>query len=184
MLKARYGLYGAHWRVRVFVDGALSGTLSFRAGEEEAAMWTILRTMPHEEESGPKQASTGVVLIVDDDQSVAESTARVVRPHFSQTWICGSLDEVRDAVKRMMEDGVILNAVVTDYQLPDGTGRDVLETVARVWGDTPHRVLISGCPRGRECPVDLGLYDKFLLKPFRSRDLVSALGQKCDVADG
>lgn len=176
MLKAKYGLAGAHWEVRVFVNHALSGTLKFRAGEEERDMWAILRSMPHVREDGDVETEpVSTVMVVEDDHQIADIVAKVLRPYFSQIWICHNAEEAIDGLRRILRSGDRLDAVVTDFDLGMGAnGQRVLEEVMTLFGPAPHRVLMSGMSR-KDVPNEL--YDKFVDKMYNLKtSIVAAIG--------
>ena len=77
------------------------------------------------------------VLIVDDDELVLRGLARALKAQFSVT----TAPAVEDAIELLQS--VTFSAVVSDMDLPDGTGIDVLRAARR---EQPHaiRVLHTG----------------------------------------
>ena len=64
-----------------------------------------------------------VVLLVEDNQSLAENLAEVLRSRGYQAWVRGSVAEA--LTTRPFPD-----AAIVDYRLPDGTGIEVAERLA------------------------------------------------------
>jgi two-component system, response regulator PdtaR len=64
-----------------------------------------------------------VVLLVEDNSSLAENLAEVLRSRGYQAWVRGSVAEA--LTSRPFPD-----AAIVDYRLPDGTGVDVAERLA------------------------------------------------------
>ncbi len=99
------------------------------------------------------------ILIVDDDQRVAAAIERALRKHQAVV----ETDSV--AAARRLREGQWFDVVLSDNQMPDVTGLQLL-ALARQMPDPPIFVLISG-------DDDLGPNDAdaMLPKPFKMDEL-------------
>jgi CheY-like chemotaxis protein len=113
------------------------------------------------------------VLVVDDERTVRETTARVLRSEGYEVHLASTLTEAR----RVLADRTIaLDAVLTDVVLSDERGIDLLEDCRR---DRPRVrvVVMSGyTPDAGASQVLTRFGAAFLAKPFGRDDLVRALG--------
>jgi DNA-binding NtrC family response regulator len=111
----------------------------------------------------PIGGSVALVLIVDDDESLAEVTAETIRclGHFVMT--ARSADEALDLVRTISHVGVLF----TDIRLP-GTDGELLAEAALALRPELRVILTSGVcrPSGRL---------PFVPKPYSTADLIEAL---------
>jgi CheY-like chemotaxis protein len=88
------------------------------------------------------------VLIVEDGVEMGEVVGRTLRESGADPLIVATVSEALEELRAAEFD-----VVLTDYDLPDGTGADVLADVARrAWppGTSPTTILWSGLDRTRE----------------------------------
>lgn len=85
----------------------------------------------------PVLAPARRALVVDDDPEVRRALARFLRPDLEVS-LAGSVSEAKAIVAQLDR----LDVAFVDWELPDGTGEQVLEWLSR-WPDAI-RVLISG----------------------------------------
>ncbi len=104
------------------------------------------------------------VLVVDDEEIVARGIARVLRGY--DITMASSAKEGAE-----LATAIDPALVITDFYLPDGTGRDVIKAL-RDGGSTAPVLLMSGAvdlEKWSEWAVSLA--DDFLPKPFLSEQL-------------
>lgn len=106
--------------------------------------------------------------MVDDDPEVRRALARLLTPEFDVR-LTGSVAEAERVLALL--DGLAVAFV--DWELPDGTGEQILERLAR-WPDAI-RVLISAWASSGENPLrNRALANLVLGKPL-NREAVEAL---------
>lgn len=111
------------------------------------------------------------VLLVEDDELVRKSLARLLRREFDVV----AAPSAEDAMAKIADD---LYAVVTDHDLGPGhpDGRHVLAEVRRRV-PTAKRILISGEPRTLHAGEG-DLWHAMFLKPVSRDELLAALGAR------
>lgn len=118
---------------------------------------------------GSEQAGTGLrALIVEDDETIAELVARVLRPEGFIVTVTHDCASAKAAIEDAGHDVVFL-----DLKLPDGDGLDLL-----AWFKAQgHRgaVIVMTAFRQEDKALrayDLGAVD-FVAKPFKPRELLT-----------
>jgi CheY-like chemotaxis protein len=113
------------------------------------------------------------VLLVDDEELVRRGTAEMLRD------LGHGVHEASGGAQAlgMLNDGLQVDALVTDYMMPHMTGAEFAELARRSAGDIPV-LLITGYAGGE---LDLG--HPQLAKPFRQADLAVALHRLVHPAD-
>ncbi len=119
-----------------------------------------------------KEGSLMTILVVDDEPVLCHVISRVVRK------LCPSaipIDNptVADVYESLVKHAV--TAVITDFNLPDGTALDVLVAVHAHDATIP--VIVMSADASRACDVVTAGATAFLAKPFNVVDLVRLLGQ-------
>lgn len=109
-------------------------------------------------------ATGSIILVVEDDQDVAELLGEILSEHF-RAEMAHSAAEAADAMARNRYDLLLL-----DMLLPGG-GADAVMALADAAGMTT--VLMSGDLEGRSRAAQAGR--PFVAKPFSVDDLLSAL---------
>jgi len=110
------------------------------------------------------------ILVVDDEPAILDLVCRMLRQAAFD--VCGA-DDLEQARRRLcFAPGI--DAVLCDYDLPDGTGLDLLAWLHDHDGGSTPVVIMSGlcfssCSQGSLAGFE------FLAKPFSSVDLLSAL---------
>ena len=116
-----------------------------------------LRCMP----SGARRLR---ILLVDDDATARRAVGRTLRQHVVFEAAC--LAQAEDLMRSHTTD-----LVITDYEMPEGSGTAVLE-IAEQLQRSAHRVMISGqAPMNLRGLLDRGLIHRFVPKPWQ-RELV------------
>lgn len=115
------------------------------------------------------------ILLVEDDQDLAEVTAQNLRQHgfVADTVGLGS------AALDLIAEGVSFDALVLDLKLPDADGLDLLPDLKKAAPQTPVLALTA---RDSEEDRILGLergFDDYLTKPFSHRELAARLRVLC-----
>ena len=102
------------------------------------------------------------ILVVDDEKSIREFLALLLKEAGYRTDACGVVAGAREALAQTAYD-----LVVTDLKLPDGTGLDVLAAAKKADVDT--EVVVITAFATAETAVEAmkqGAYD-YLTKPFK-----------------
>jgi two-component system response regulator RegX3 len=110
-----------------------------------------------------------MILIVEDELSIAEPLASALEREGYSTAIAGTAGDALEAVRSKAPDLVLL-----DVMLPDGDGREVLREI-RSTSATP---VIMVSARGEETDMVVGLElgaDDYVTKPFGSAELVARI---------
>ena len=115
--------------------------------------------------SGDGQA--GIVLVVEDDPSVRGMLGHVLS---CAGYACETVADVAGA-RRLLETGDVL-LVVTDVQLHDQSGIDLLAVIERVSPETA-TIVVTGLddPSVAELAIESGAYG-YLVKPFGPNELL------------
>jgi len=109
------------------------------------------------------------ILIVEDEASIAEPFARLLRREGFETTVAATAAEALSAARDTVPDLVLL-----DLALPDGDGRDVCR-VLRAERDVP---VIMVTARGTETDRIVGLEigaDDYVVKPFSGAEVVARI---------
>jgi two-component system response regulator RegX3 len=109
------------------------------------------------------------ILLVEDEESIAEPLAAALRREGFDVVRAGTAAEGREALRARSPDLVLL-----DIMLPDGDGRDLLREI-RTTSRVPVVMLTA---RGEEMDRVLGLElgaDDYVTKPFSAAELVARL---------
>jgi len=110
-------------------------------------------------------------LIVDDSE--------MIRDVFSQQLIicgidaqsCSSLDETLNIIQNWQPDVVFL-----DLRMPGHDGFEVIKQIRAKFPDPPKVIAVTGSDSSRvRQQVDSAGFDRFLLKPFRTAQLIAIL---------
>lgn len=109
------------------------------------------------------------VLIVDDEEVVRRSYARILSGAQCNAEAVLSGDEALQAMERRPYDVVLL-----DLRMPGTDGMTVLRTIKQKWPES-EVVVITGFPsiEGAKESVRLGAYD-YLAKPVGPQDVIGA----------
>ena len=109
------------------------------------------------------------ILIVEDEASIAEPFARLLRREGFETTVARTAAEALDAARTTEPDLVLL-----DLALPDGDGRDVCR-VLRGERDVPViMVTARGTETDRVVGLELGA-DDYVVKPFSGAEVVARI---------
>ena len=109
------------------------------------------------------------ILIVEDERSIAEPFARLLRREGFETTVAGTAAEALTAARDTEPDLVLL-----DLALPDGDGRDVCR-ILRAERDVP---VIMVTARGTETDRIVGLEigaDDYVVKPFSGAEVIARI---------
>ncbi|HYQ17941.1 MAG TPA: ATP-binding protein, partial [Polyangiaceae bacterium] len=140
------------------------GTISVESEPGRGALFKVKlpRVQPERGETPsvlPSAAGRGRVLVVDDDESVRSSTARMLQTLGYEVLTAPSGVEAEAIAERSTEP---LEVLVCDLAMPGRNGPEVARTIQHLYPDI--KVLfVSGYPRGaeRELPAE-----SFLQKPY------------------
>ncbi len=117
-----------------------------------------------------KQASDSSILIIDDDTSVLETTAVLLREHGYSVISC---ENAKDAIAKLHENKV--DVVLTDIRMPEASGIELLEEVHRIDMDIP--VILMTAYAELDVAISAmgkGAFD-FIVKPYKSELLVNSV---------
>jgi DNA-binding NtrC family response regulator len=109
------------------------------------------------------------ILIVDDDEVVRRSYARILNGAQCRADAAWSGDEALQAMERQPYDVVLL-----DLRMPGTDGMEVLKAIKQKWPES-EVVVITGYPsiEGAKESVRLGAYD-YLAKPVGPDEVIEA----------
>ena len=109
------------------------------------------------------------VLVIEDEQPIAEPLADALRREGFDVQLAGSAAEGLDAFSAYAPDIVLL-----DVMLPDGDGRDVLRQIRQTSGVPVLMVSARGEEMDRVLGLELGA-DDYVTKPFSAAELVARM---------
>ena len=110
------------------------------------------------------------LLLVDDEPAVLALLVEQLSPEFDVTTAC-TAEQARRSLRDRPAD-----IVLTDLQLPDGTGTQLLDWVHQASPGTA-RVLLTGTARIEDAvdAINCSRIHRMLLKPWRGDDLVATM---------
>lgn len=117
-----------------------------------------------------KQGHDSSILIIDDDTSVLETTAVLLREHGYSVISC---ENAKDAMAKLRENKV--EVVLTDIRMPEVSGLELLEEVRSINMDIP--VILMTAYAELDVAVSAtgkGAFD-FIIKPYKSELLVHSV---------
>lgn len=121
----------------------------------------------------PEPAARGLVLHVDDDDTLRRSTALLLRAAGFETReaACGE-----DALSQVEALRGRLDVLIVDYDLGSGlTGTEVAEDFARLLGHAVPTIMLTGDPANAEVPWLADAPVWVARKPLLADTLISAL---------
>jgi YesN/AraC family two-component response regulator len=118
------------------------------------------------------ETSKRTILVVDDEQIVHESVKRILEQEAYDVHTAMRVDQALDLLKRYSYD-----LVLTDLMMPDRSGMDVVEAIARDHPDTGV-VMFTGFATVDTAvqSIKLGALD-YLPKPFTPDELLETCGR-------
>ena len=117
-----------------------------------------------------EQANGSSILIIDDDTSVLETTAVLLREHGYSVIACKN---AKDAIVKLRENKV--DVVLTDIRMPEASGIELLEEVRSINMDIP--VILMSAYAELDIAISAmgkGAFD-FIVKPYKSELLVHSV---------
>lgn len=109
------------------------------------------------------------ILIVDDDEHVAQGIQRALTLHGYAAETCGSAEA---ALEKLSEGSWGL--VISDLRLPGLDGQELLRLVAAAWPDV-RRILITGFGTAETELWACQEADDYLIKPFSIQRLLQTV---------
>ena len=126
----------------------------------------------------PEGGVSPFVLVVDDDDGIADVVSRFLRDHGLRTAHARDARATRDSLERMSPDLVLL-----DLGLPDEDGLGLLRHLEQRGG--PPAIVVSG--RGATCErvigLELGAHD-YIAKPFDLHELLALMAPRPFLVSG
>ena len=117
-----------------------------------------------------KQGHDSSILIIDDDTSVLETTAVLLREHGYSVISC---ENAKDAMAKLRENKV--DVVLTDIRMPEVSGIELLEEVRSINMDIPVILMTAYA----EMDIAISAMGKgaidFIVKPYKSELLVHSI---------
>ncbi len=112
-----------------------------------------------------------IILIVEDDLAIAKSLSAYLSVFGFESLTAGDIN----AAFKIIESDPRIQVVVADFNLPGGTGVELLQKIKAKRVDLPHFFIISGSHRPDvEDFFHLGA-EGFLPKPFRAKTLLEVI---------
>ena len=155
------------------------GTLELESHEGEGTTFTLLfpcaepSEEPHHDEetrANPHWSGEGLVLVVDDEESVRTLTSRMLEA-FEFRVITAS--DGREGVEKFTENAEAITAVLLDVTMPVMGGLEVLDRIRLIRPDVPV-LFMSGYMREGQLH-NLDNATDFLQKPFKMEELQEKL---------
>jgi DNA-binding NtrC family response regulator len=116
------------------------------------------------------EAAQERVLLVEDDDSFRRALAEVLA---SEGYAISTAPDAAEALEILQQETI--DAVVTDLRMPGMKGNQLLTEIRAIWPEIPVIAITAfGSVQSAMELVRAGAAD-YLTKPFRTRDLVSAL---------
>lgn len=116
------------------------------------------------------------VLIVDDEPAMLDVVRDIVQQADCQVMLAGNVNEAHNTINSQH-----LDLLITDVNLPDGTGLELLSEMRRLHPDAA-AVVMSGSPSTESAVIALrgGAVD-FLTKPFSADQLADRVNKALEV---
>lgn len=157
------------------------GTLELKSQEGEGTTFTVLfpcdealeeekPLFAEQSQAAPKWSGEGLVLVVDDEESVVSMTARMLET-FELSVITAS--DGREGVEKFTANANAITAVLMDVTMPTMGGVEAFDRIRLVRPDVPV-LFMSGYMREGELR-NLDRATDFLQKPFKLEDLQEKL---------
>jgi len=155
------------------------GTLELESHEGEGTTFTLLfpcveaeHETLHKEETGPlpQWSGEGLVLVVDDEESVRSLTTRMLES-FEFSVITAS--DGREGVAKFAANADAITAVLLDVTMPQMSGTEVLDQIRAIRPEVPV-LFMSGYMRDGELR-NLDRATDFLQKPFKIEEMQEKL---------
>ncbi|MBI4688972.1 MAG: response regulator [Nitrospirae bacterium] len=119
-----------------------------------------------------ERSNNAVILIVDDDIAVLESTAELLR-EFGYSTI--NFANAKDAITKLKENGSGVDVVLSDIRMPGISGIELLEEIRSLNTDVPVILMTAHAePDTAISAMAKGAFD-FLIKPCRPDLLVRSI---------
>lgn len=115
------------------------------------------------------------MLLAEDNLFEARLTLAVLR----QLGV-GEVSHYRDgkaAIDALVPETPPLDLVISDWNMPNSTGLDLLRHVRRVWRHTPFLMLTAHASMEFVAAAKANLVDAYLVKPFAPRALADRIAQ-------
>jgi FixJ family two-component response regulator len=120
-------------------------------------------------------SSVVTVVVIDDDLSVRRSLARLLASAGYEVIVCSSAEEFL-AMPSVPRPACIL----TDVRMPGMSGLDLLDVLRTRRPSLPVILFSGDADPGTSAHARAAGAVSFLMKPFPSEDLLSALGEALD----
>lgn len=116
------------------------------------------------------------VLLVDDEPIVLTSLRETLRSEGYTLVLANSAAEALESARQH-----VLSVVVSDYQMPDMTGVELLREIRKLRPEAL-RILISAVPTAENlvAAVNEAEIFKFIIKPWRREELVAAVREAAE----
>ncbi len=115
------------------------------------------------------------LLVVDDELGTLRSVYRVLKMKNYDVSAAYSVSEALETVKMLQDSEDALDVIVTDIQMPEGTGMDLLKSIKEDYPDLPVVIITGfGNPEIEEEFRQAGCSD-FINKPFRAEELIESI---------
>ncbi len=115
------------------------------------------------------------LLVVDDELGTLRSVYRVLKMKNYDVSAAYSVQEALETVNMLQDSEDALDIIVTDIQMPEGTGMDLLKNIKENYPDLPVVIITGfGSPEIEEEFRKAGCSD-FINKPFRAEELIDSI---------
>jgi PAS domain S-box-containing protein len=123
---------------RISVQSELGSGSSFSIELPQSSV--AVARAPAAPEKTAAAAEHPVVLLIDDDQDVAEAMQMLLQSYDFETYMASS----RDAALAMLESGLVPGLVLCDYRMPGANGIDVIRQLRQTLETEVPAVIMTG----------------------------------------
>ena len=106
-----------------------------------------------------------LILIIEDDKSLAAGLCRALQSEEIEATSCGTLKAAADLLYRQQESGSSFALVLLDVNLPDGSGFDFLKEIKKKYGVAVIMLTANDMEIDIVTGLELGA-DDYITKPF------------------
>lgn len=162
------------------VGGAISLETEPDVGTTIRAYWP---THQSQSETDPSEANPNsdlrgqTIIVVDDDRNVAEVIAGYLENCGAEIAIC---EDPRDALEAVQDNPTSWSALITDYDMPNMNGGELVELISSAAPDLKVFVVTALAKRLSDPRLSSANVKRIFSKPVNFKELTAALAETTD----
>ncbi|MFH0833765.1 MAG: response regulator [Patescibacteria group bacterium] len=126
------------------------------------------------------QQEENIVMLVDDQPAMLELSRRILEQSLSDGLSLQIFDNPEKALTKLAQNPQLYPVVVTDGEMPEMSGAELLAEIRKIQGETQARVAVilrsGNIQRMLEQAARLGVeFDEVLAKPVANGEFVAAI---------